>query len=159
MRDNNGNLYEENANLTIVITALNGYVISSITLNGSNVQITNPNTMSISHTVTGDITLEVTYQDNTSSGPSNPELPSTYTATITNDDSKGTISGIVNGNTYAQNVSLTILIAALNGFDISSITLNGSSVSITNVNEMSISHTVTSDITLVVEYVAETICI
>ncbi len=143
-----GNNFSIGSNISITVTAKVGYNIKSIKVDGVAQSITNNQTMTVSKTINNDTIIDIEYQQ--------IEIPpNTYTATVTNDGNKGTVTGIVNGQSYEEGATLNISVEPLAGYDIESVTLNGITQTVGNVNNFTVSHTVNGAITLQVIYAEE----
>ena len=80
------------------------------------------------------------------------ETPITYAVTVTNDDNKGTISGVAS-QSYNAGTVLNINITPKTGYEIKSVTWNGSAETVTATG-MTLNKTITDISSLVVEYEA-----
>jgi hypothetical protein len=112
----NGQLFEFGADAEISVMSNPGYIISSIKWNGTT-EVINYDQQKYGYTFIATInensTLEVTYS------------PLTKKVIVTNDDSKGTISGVTSGAEYGIKEGLIIYVTPKPEFVIKSVRWNG----------------------------------
>ena len=112
----NGQLFEFGADAEISVMSNPGYIISSIKWNGTR-EVINYDQQKYGYTFIATInensTLEVTYS------------PLTKKVIVTNDDSKGTISGVTSGAEYGIKEGLIIYVTPKPEFVIKSVRWNG----------------------------------
>lgn len=141
-----GALYEDGTKLTIGVIANEGYVIKNIKVNGNTVTVTNSKAMTFTHTVTNETILQVEYEEEVKS----------YTVTVINDDSQGSISGVEN-KTYTEGTVLDIKVSAKDGYTIKSIVFGSKEIKFSSPVEISFSEKVNAEVTIVVIYEKEVV--
>jgi hypothetical protein len=137
----NGQIFTNGAKVSANINADAGYCIDTLTW-GSEVvtEATGLSTYKLSRNITDNTTLTVTFK------------PATYTVTVQNDNSMGTISGITNGQTFSYNQTATVEIRPNQGYEITSATWNGQAVDGFNKTGFTFGKAVTSEAQLIVTY-------
>ena len=120
------------------------YEISSITVNGEPYPVISGTTVININKFTQDTTIEIT------------ATSLSIIASVNSDTSKGTVSGLTQGEELSLGQTVDISISAEEGFIINAITWNGSNIEITNKKEMAFSKVIdTAGASLVVTYNVE----
>ncbi len=137
-----GASFQEGATLSnVTITAKTGYKIKSVKWNGESQAVDAKTFILPNKVITENSTLEIVYEE------------VTFTVTITNDSSKGTVSAITSGAYAEGSVLSNIKITAKDGYKIVSVKWNGVSEIISNDKEITLSaKTVTAKSSLEVVY-------
>lgn len=137
--------FEYNSDLKLTVKAKEGYKISSVKWNGQNQALpTDAVLYSFNVLKTDDDSLSVTYQ--TDSRPY-------YDVTLTNDDNKGSVTGLSTGR-YV-NAQHNVTVKAKEGYRIASVKWNGQNLQVTNDTEFTFTIMVDAPAQLTIEYVNE----
>ncbi len=130
--------YDYNTPLSITVTPVSGYKITSVKWNGADVAGFNATGFSFNKTMTEDSTLVVTYE------------AIKFLITITNDSSKGSVN--YSTGEQAMNSNLRIEITPNEGYEIASVSWGAENITISDPSGFFFFKTVDGDKELVVTY-------
>ena len=128
------------AEVSVSIVAKEGFLIQSVRWAGQAIVTTPNKSVTFTREVVGDVELRVTYE----------KAPCILT--IVNDNAKGVVSGVTNGQNIDYGSEISVTISPKEHYKISSVTLGGTSVAVTNENGFSFVSTVNASASLVVVY-------
>ena len=126
--------------VSVSIVAKDGFLIQSVSWAGEAIVITPNKSVAFTREVVGDVELCVSYEK------------ATCVLTIVNDNAKGVVSGVTNGQEIDAGSEISVTISPKEHYKISSVTLGGTSVAVTNEKGFSFVSTVNASASLVVVY-------
>ena len=126
--------------VSVSIVAKDGFLIQSVSWAGEAIVITQNKSVAFTREVVGDVELCVSYEK------------ASCVLTIVNDNAKGVVSGVTNGQEIDAGSEISVTISPKEHYKISSVTLGGTSVAVTNENGFSFVSTVNASASLVVVY-------
>lgn len=145
----NGQTFEDGEAVSVSVIAKQGFKLESVKWDNEFVLITNPNGVYFTKTIEEDVVLKVNYST-VSEEP--PAQPAQHVVSVVNDEQKGTISGVTNGQTFDDGASLTITVSAKENYKIHAVVFATETIQVTDQTQFSFTRTVLSDATLSVAY-------
>lgn len=128
----------EDINYNVIVSAKDGFVIDKVLWNGVNLVTEQVKTFNFSKLLNEDATLEVEY------------VMEYFNVNITNNSTRGTITGISTGSQASKNYEITI--TANQGYFVSRVIWNGQIIYAGDVETYNLTKFLDQDSTLIVEY-------